>query len=104
MVLPLPSLEQGGLFAKEIFADMLSKCHCRGCLNKESNATFLTLIPEVPYLMDLKDFWPIILVGHTYKLVGGVTKLVENVPSSYNLFFPRGFCLPKEDSCWCFGG
>lgn len=35
---------------------------------KESNATFLMLIPKVVNLVELQDFMPISLVGCIYKL------------------------------------
>lgn len=43
--------------------DMLIEFHRRGRINKEMNATFLTLIPKVPNPVDLRDYRPISLVG-----------------------------------------
>lgn len=50
-------------FVKKDFIEKLSEFHLRGRLNKEINAIFLTLIPKVRRLVDLKDFKPKRLVG-----------------------------------------
>lgn len=52
--------------------DMLSKFHRRERLNKKINATFVTLLPKVPYPVELKDFLPISLVGCVYKLLSKI--------------------------------
>ena len=62
---------------------MLSEFHQRGKLNRETNATFLCLIPKVPNpIIDLKDFRPISLVGCIYKLLSKIlaNKLQKVLP------------------------
>eukprot|EP00268_Persea_americana_P061895 TRINITY_DN7882_c0_g6_i1.p3 TRINITY_DN7882_c0_g6~~TRINITY_DN7882_c0_g6_i1.p3 ORF type:complete len:123 (-),score=18.64 TRINITY_DN7882_c0_g6_i1:1003-1371(-) len=51
---------------------MLAESYRRGRLSKELNATFLTLIPKIPNLVDLKDYHPISLVGCVYKLLSKI--------------------------------
>lgn len=41
-------------------------------MSRELNATFLTLIPNLPNLIELKEFRPISLVGCVYKLLSKV--------------------------------
>ena len=53
---------------REDFLSMFSEFHQRGRLNKEVNASFLTLIPKVPNLVEFRDYRPISLVGCVYKL------------------------------------
>lgn len=48
---------------KDDLGVMLSEFHSRGRINKEMNATFLTLIPKVPNPVGLRDYRPISLVG-----------------------------------------
>lgn len=54
---------------------MLSEFHQRGNLNKDINATFLTLIPKVPNLVQLKGYRPISLVDCVNKLLA---KILDN--------------------------
>jgi len=39
---------------------------------KSLNASFLALIPKIVDSVDIKDFWPIILVGGIYKIISKV--------------------------------
>jgi hypothetical protein len=39
------------------------------CLKKCFNATFITLIPKKPEVVDIKNFQPISLAGEVYKIV-----------------------------------
>lgn len=43
-------------FLKKDFADMLSKFHRSGKINREINATFLSLIPKVSNPVELRDY------------------------------------------------
>lgn len=55
-------------FLKKDFIEMLIEFHQRGKLNRAINATFITLIPKVFNLVELRDYRPISLVGCVYKL------------------------------------
>ena len=44
-------------------------------LRRVSNATFLALIPKKSEAVEVKDFWPISLVGGFYKILA---KLLAN--------------------------
>ena len=46
--------------------------HRRGRINRELNATFMTLIPKIPNLENLHDYMPISLVGCLYKLLAKI--------------------------------
>lgn len=51
---------------------LFSEFHQRGRLNKEVNATFLTLISKVPNPVEFRDCRPISLVGCVYKFLSKV--------------------------------
>lgn len=57
-------IKTGWDFLKDDFGVMLSEFHSR--VNKEMNATFLTLIPKVPNLVSLRDY------RQTYQYHGSV--------------------------------
>ena len=59
-------------FLKEDFGNLLSDLHRRGRINKEMNATFITLIPKVPNPVSLHDYRPISLVWCLYKLLAKI--------------------------------
>ena len=44
----------------------------QGQFEKSLNATFLALIPKKPNAVNIKDFWPISLIGSMYKLLAKV--------------------------------
>ena len=46
--------------------------HRNGFFEKSLNATFISLIPKVARVVDLKDFRPISLVGSVYKILAKV--------------------------------
>ena len=46
--------------------------HVGGMFEKSLNATFISLIPNIPGAMELKDFHPISLVGGIYKIIAKV--------------------------------
>eukprot|EP00268_Persea_americana_P061285 TRINITY_DN7726_c0_g3_i1.p1 TRINITY_DN7726_c0_g3~~TRINITY_DN7726_c0_g3_i1.p1 ORF type:complete len:328 (-),score=59.63 TRINITY_DN7726_c0_g3_i1:2474-3457(-) len=56
-------IKVGWDFLKEDFSDMLSKFHRRGRINRQLNATFITLIPKIPNPVNLCDYRPIGLMG-----------------------------------------
>lgn len=62
-------------FLEDDFCQLFQEFHHRGKLNKELNATFLTLIPKIPNPAESKDFEPISLVGSVYKLI---SKMLPN--------------------------
>lgn len=59
-------------FLREDFYEMLTEFHSRGKLNREINATFLTLIATVPNLVKLRHYRPISLVDFVYKILAKV--------------------------------
>ncbi|XXG89385.1 hypothetical protein AAC387_Pa12g1395 [Persea americana] len=65
-------IKAGWEFLKEDFGDILSEFHRRGRINREMNATFLTLIPKVPNPVELCEYRPISLVGCWYKLLAKI--------------------------------
>lgn len=72
MVLIFGFIKAGWDFLKKNFMDMLTEFHRRGRLNGAINATFLTLIPKVPNLVELRDYKPISLVGCVQIVAQGV--------------------------------
>jgi hypothetical protein len=52
----------------EVFSDF----HGGGLFEKSINTSFISLIPKIPGAIDLKDFWPISLVGGIYKIIAKV--------------------------------
>lgn len=54
------------------FCEMLAEFYSRGKLNKETNTTFLTLVPKVPNPMELREFKPISFVGCACKLLANI--------------------------------
>ena len=46
--------------------------HAHAVFEKSLNATFLALIPKKNDDVDVKDFWPISLVGGLYKIIAKV--------------------------------
>jgi hypothetical protein len=51
-----------------VFADF----HSRGKFEKSFNATFVSLIPKKTDVLDVRDFWPISLIGGIYKIISKV--------------------------------
>ena len=43
--------------------------HTQAVFEKSLNASFLTVIPKKVDVVEVKDFWPISLVGGIYKIV-----------------------------------
>ena len=64
--------------------EICSKFYKRGRINREMNATFITLIPKVPNPVELHDYRPISLVGCLYKLLAKIlaNRLKTVLPSS----------------------
>ena len=46
--------------------------HAHAVFEKSLNATFLAFIPKKIDAVDVKDFWPISLVGGLYKIIAKV--------------------------------
>ncbi|XP_059638551.1 uncharacterized protein LOC132280812 [Cornus florida] len=46
--------------------------YCHGTFEKSLNASFITLIPKKGGASDIKDIWPISLIGCLYKLIAKV--------------------------------
>ena len=59
-------------FLKEDFGKVIFEFHQRGRINREMNASFISLIPKVQNPMELKDYRPISLVGCVYKLLATI--------------------------------
>jgi hypothetical protein len=51
-----------------VFADF----HSQGKFEKSFNATFVSLIPKKTYVLDVRDFRPISLIGGIYKIISKV--------------------------------
>jgi hypothetical protein len=66
--------------------------HATGKFEKSLNAMFLTLIPKLPWAIDLKDFRLISLVGSIYKMIAKILAnwlkmvLERTSPKSHNAF------------------
>ena len=76
-------IKAGWEFLKEDLSVMLSEFYRRVRINREMNATFITLILEVVNPMELHDYRPITLVGCLYKLLAKVlaNRLKQVLPS-----------------------
>lgn len=59
-------------YFENCFCEMLAEFYKRGKLNKETNATFLALVPKVPNPMELREFKPFSFVGCTCKLLAKI--------------------------------
>ena len=46
--------------------------HDNGQFEKSLNATFIALIPKKHATNEIRDFWPISLVGRVYKIIAKV--------------------------------
>jgi hypothetical protein len=56
-------------WVKEDIMKVFREFHASGKFERSLNATFLTLIPKIPRVVDHKDFCPISLVGSIYKII-----------------------------------
>jgi hypothetical protein len=75
----------------KVFSDF----HARGKFEKSLNASFISLIPKIPCVIDLKDFRPISLVGGIYKIITKILAnrlrmLMEKIISKSQSAFNRG--------------
>ena len=57
---------------KEDFMVVFEEFHARGKFVKSINSTFISLIPKIQGAKEIKDFWPISLVGGVYKIISKV--------------------------------
>ena len=55
--------------------DVFQNFHTQAMFEKSFNASFLALIPKKVDAMEVKDFWPISLVGGIYKII---SKMLAN--------------------------
>lgn len=69
-------IKAGWEFLKEDLSVMLFEFYRRVRINREMNATFITLILKVPNPVELLDYRPISLVGCLYKLSANRLKQV----------------------------
>jgi hypothetical protein len=49
--------------------DVFLEFHTFGTFERRLDATFLTLIPKKANAVEVRDFWPISLVGSVYKIL-----------------------------------
>ena len=69
--------------------------HAHVVFEKSLNATFLALIPKKIDVVDVKDFWPISLVGGLYKIIAKVLanrmrRVVHGLISEFQNAFVKG--------------
>jgi len=86
---------------KEDIMKVLRDFHARGKFERSLNATFISLIPKIPRVVDPKDFRPISLVSGIYKIIFKIlanmlTMVLEKIVSkSQNAFIQsRQFLNP----------
>lgn len=49
--------------------EIFQNFHTQAMFEKSLNTSFFSLIPKNVDALDIKDFWPIILVGGIYKII-----------------------------------
>jgi hypothetical protein len=64
--------------------------HTGGRFEKSLNAFFISLIPKVPGVVELKDFHPISLVGGIYKIIARLKTILNKVISKSQSAFIKG--------------
>jgi hypothetical protein len=80
-----------GVLKKDIMA-VFSEFHNSSQFERSLNATFVSLIPKKAKAVEVKDFWPISLVGGVYKIISKVlanrlkSVLGKIISSSQNAF------------------
>lgn len=67
---------------KEDVCKFFEEFHANGKLVRILNASFISLIPKIPYPQEVADFRPISFIGNVYKLVSKVlgTRLQKILP------------------------
>jgi hypothetical protein len=60
------------MLVKEDIMAVFMEFHSQRKIEKSFNATFVSLIPKKAGAVDVKDFWPISLVGWVYKILSKV--------------------------------
>ena len=75
----------------KVFSDF----HARGKFEKSLNASFITLILKLPSATNLKDFYPISLVGGIYNMIAKIfanrlKSVMEKLISKSQSAFIRG--------------